>query len=251
MQVQETSKPSTMTQYTRHVRQDFQIEQYRNPFVPTFSYEDNQFANTVLVPQQNSPSVGAHCQEQERYIPYKGHQNSSNSTTRTQSVDTNFVRSNGSTLKSTESIVDAFTGTSSADSTSTELDQEILVERVARLEKTLNRITELANSQFSVQLKPFPQVQATSSRDPQVSSLHDLPASLLHNSQAFLLHDLTSTDKNEEPQDQYMMLRESSRLRYSTECQEKNDAVRIRLELGSETVGLTSSPAQHCGLRGK
>ena len=80
MQVQETSKPSAMTQYSRHVRQDFQTEQYRGPFVHTFSYEDNQFSNTILVPWQNSPLVGAHCQKQERYIPYKGHQNSSNST---------------------------------------------------------------------------------------------------------------------------------------------------------------------------
>ena len=61
------------------------------------------------------------------------------------------------------------------------------------------------------------------------------------------------------------MLRESNRLRSSTDCQEKNEAVRMKLELGfetigltlspakmelgSETIGLTSSPANHCGLR--
>ena len=45
------------------------------------------------------------------------------------------------------------------------------------------------------------------------------------------------------------MLRGSSRLRSSTDCQEKNEAVRIKLELGSETIGLTSSPAKYCGLR--
>ena len=61
------------------------------------------------------------------------------------------------------------------------------------------------------------------------------------------------------------MLRGSNRLSSSTDCQEKNEAVRIKLEFGSETIGLTSSPAklelgsetigptsspvQHCGLR--
>ena len=58
------------------------------------------------------------------------------------------------------------------------------------------------------------------------------------------------------------MLRGSNRLRSSTDCQEKNEAVRIKLELRSETIGLTSSPAKmelgsetigltakHCGLR--
>ena len=176
------------------------------------------------MPQHNSPLVGAHCQKQERYIPYKGHQNSSNSTIGTQSIDTNFVPSNGSTVKSTESIADAFTGTSSADSTGIELDEEILGERLARLEKTFSHIADLANFQFSVQLEPYPQVHATSSNDtqtsslhgpqvssmygPQASSLHDPPASSL---QALLLHDPTSTDKNEEPRgklrDQYIMLR--------------------------------------------
>ena len=151
MQVQETSKPSTMAKYTRHVRQDFQTEQYRRPFLSTFTYEDNQSASTIQVPQQNSPLVGAHCQKQERYIPYKGHQNSSNSNIGTQSVVTNFVPSNGSTVRSTESTAGAFTGTSSADSTGIELDEEILGERLAPLEKTFNRIADLTNSQFSVQ----------------------------------------------------------------------------------------------------
>ena len=243
-----------------HVRQDFQTEQYRGPFVPPFSYENNQFANTIQVPQHNSPLVGAHGQKQERYIPYKDHQNSSNSTIGTQSIDTNFVPSNGCTVKSTKSIADEFTGTSSADSTCIELDQNNLGERMARLEKTFNRITELANSQFSVQLKPYPQVQATLSHNPQVSSLHDPqasslhgpqgssshapPASLLHDSQAFLLHNPKSADTNEEHRgklrDQYIMSRGSNRLRSSTDCPAKPEAVRIKLELGSETIGLTS-----------
>ena len=257
-------------------------------------------SNIVQGPQLNSPPVETHCQkhaplnyplvdphcQKQRYIPYKGHQNSSNSTVGTQSIDTNFVPSNGSTVKSTESIADAFTGTSSADSTCIELDEEILGERLARLEKTFSRIVDLANSQFSVQLEPYPQVHATSSNDtqasslhgpqvssmygPQASSLHDPPASSLHDSpQALLLHDPTSTDKNEEPRgklrDQFIMLRGPNRLRSSNDCQEKHEAVRIKLELGSETIGLTSSPAKlelgsetiglisspakHCGLR--
>ena len=61
------------------------------------------------------------------------------------------------------------------------------------------------------------------------------------------------------------MLRGPNRLRSSTDCQEKHEAVRIKLELGSKTIGLTSSPAKlelgsetigptsspakHCGLR--
>ena len=202
-----------MTQYTRHVRQDFQIEQYRRPFVPTFSYEDNQFANTIQVPQHNSQLVGATCQKQERYIPYRGHQNSSNSTIGTQSIDTNFVPSNGSTVSSTESIADAFTVTSSADRTSIELDQDNLGERLTRLEKMFNRITELTDSHYSVQLEPDPHAQTSSLQDLHISSLHDSlassrhdsqassshapPASLLHDSQVFLLHDPTSTDKKE------------------------------------------------------
>ena len=189
MQVQETSKPSIMTQYTRYVRQDFQTEQYRGPFVPIFSYENNQFANTIQVPQHNSPLVGAHCQKQERYILYKGHQNSSNSTIGTQSIDTNFVPSNGSTVKCTESIADAFTGTSSEDSTGIELDEEILGERLARLEKTFSHISDLANSQFSVQLDPYPQVHATSSNDTQASSLHGPQVSSIYGPQASSLHD--------------------------------------------------------------
>ena len=115
-------------------------------------------------------------------------------------------------MRSTESIAGAFTDT---DSTGIELDEEILGERLARLEKTFNRIADLANSQFSVQLEPHTQVHATSSddtqasslRSPQVSSmhgpqaslLHDPPASSLHDPQALLLHDPTSIDKNEEP----------------------------------------------------
>ena len=45
------------------------------------------------------------------------------------------------------------------------------------------------------------------------------------------------------------MSRGSNRLRSSTDCQEKNEAVRIKLELDSKTIGLTPFPAKHCGLR--
>ena len=229
--------------------------------------------------------MGAHCQKQERYIPYKGHQISCNSTIGTQSIDTNFVPSNGSTVRSTESIADAFTGTSSADRTGIELDQDNLGERLARLEKMFNPITDLTDSYYSVQLEPDPHAQTSLLQDLHISSLHGPlasslhgsqassshapPASLLHDSQSFLLHDPTSTDKNEEPRgklrDQYITLRGSNRLRSSTDCQENHEAVRIKLELGSETIGLTSSPAKmelgsetigltsspakHCGLR--
>ena len=147
-------------------------------------------------------------------------------------------------MKGTKSIADAFTGTSSADSTGIELDQDNLGERQARLEKMFNRITELTDSHYSVELEPDPQVHAPSLYNTQSSSLHD--------PQAFLLHD-PSTDKKEEPRgklrNQYILLRGSSRLRSSTDCKEKSEAVGIKLELGSETTGLTSSPTKHCGLR--
>ena len=45
------------------------------------------------------------------------------------------------------------------------------------------------------------------------------------------------------------MLRGSNRLRSSTDHQDQNEAMRIKLELGSETIGLNSSPAKHYGLQ--
>ena len=69
------------------------------------------------------------------------------------------------------------------------LNQDNLGERLARLEKMFNRITEQTDSHYSVQLEPNAHAQTSSLQNLHVSSSHDPPASSLHDPLAFLLHD--------------------------------------------------------------
>ena len=77
-------------------------------------------------------------------------------------------------------------------------------ERIARLEKMFQQITELSESEFSVRLESDVQEQGSSLydpqtfslKDPQAVSLNDPHASFLSNMQAPSLHDPSPTEKN-------------------------------------------------------